>query len=204
MKYALLTLLALGCVACSANNGSDALAQEANTSMSLPPLSGDFVWTADYSQSVLSFEAVHNDETFMGKFESFEAAIRLNPDDLRNASLFAIVDLASVDAGDPDRNGAIPTKEWFNVKAFPKAIFRSDTIAKTDEGYVASGELTIKGLTQMIDLPFTLSVDGNTAKATGQYVLDRRDFALGDGEYTKDETWVKYRVLVNVEITATR
>ena len=204
MKYLLLPLVAFGLVACSGESGQAALAQEANASMSLPPLSGDYVWTPNYSQSTLTFDAVHSGDAFTGEFETFEAAIRLNPDDLSNAAIFAIVDLASADAKDSDRNGALGTKEWFNVKAYPKAVFRSDDVAKTVDGYVASGELSIKGQTQEIDLPFTLNIDGRTAKASGQYVMNRTDFDLGNGEYTKDESWVKYSVTVNVDIVATR
>lgn len=204
MKYLLLPLIAFGLVACSGESGQTALAQEANASMSLPPLSGHYVWTPDYSQSTLTFDAVHNGDEFTGEFETFEAAIRLNPDDLSNASIFAIVDLSSVDAKDSDRSGALGTKEWFNVKAYPKAVFRSDDVTKTQEGYVASGELSIKGQTQEIELPFTLNIDGRTATARGQYVMNRTDFGLGNGEYTKDESWVKYNVTVNVDIVATR
>jgi len=204
MKYFLLPLMACGLIACSAEGGQTALAQEANASMSLPPLSGDYVWTPDYSQSALTFDAVHNGDEFTGEFETFEAAIRLNPDDLSNASIFAIVDLSSADARDSDRNGALRTKEWFNIKAYPKAVFRSDIITKTGDGYIARGDLSIKGQTQEIDLPFTLNIDGRTANASGQYVMNRTDFGLGNGEYTRDESWVKYSVTVNVDIVATR
>ena len=90
------------------------------------------------------------------------------------------------------------------MKNFPTATFVSDTITQSGETYDAEGTLTIKGKANPVTLSFTLAVDGDTAKAEGGFMLDRRDYQLGTGSDFETEEWVKFPVGVNVSITATR
>ena len=39
-------------------------------------------------------------------------------------------------------------KDWFNAKQYPEAKFESQKIEKTADGYVANGNLTLKGTTK--------------------------------------------------------
>ena len=52
---------------------------------------------------------------------------------------------------------------------------------KAGEGYEAVGEMTLKGVTRPLTLPFTLQIDGDTAEAEASFTIDRTRFGVGSG-----------------------
>lgn len=68
--------------------------------------------------------------------------------------------------------------EYFNAENFPTARFTADLIG-TDQGHVARGTLTIRDQSVPVEMPFDLTVDGDSATAQGGLSVDRRDFNVG-------------------------
>ncbi len=179
-------------------------AESASETDELPQLTGDDVWIVDVENSSVTFEGVQEGALFDGRFNRFDAAIRLNPDDPAGAEIHAVIDMASVDAGDTDRNDALPTREWFHTKSFPVARFTSTEVRRAADGnYEAVGSLSMKGATRPVVLPFTLEVTGDTARAVGTIALDRTDYSVGEGEFA-DGKFVDAAVDVTVDVSATR
>ncbi len=159
-------------------------------------------WIVDKAASSLSFSGEQTGEKFTGSFANFDVAINFNPDDLASAKIVATIDLTSADAGDKDRNGALPGKEWFFVKKFPTAKFETTSLShKGGNTYLATGQLTIRGTAKTVHLPFTLDIENGEATMQGQLSLNRRDYNIGTGMW-KDEDWVKHNVDVQLVINA--
>ncbi|KIC08333.1 cytochrome [Leisingera sp. ANG-M1] len=91
--------------------------------------------------------------------------------------------------------------DYFDSANFPTAVFKAD-IEKLAEGYQAAGTLTIKGETVPVTLPFTLDLDGGTAKMAGALTVNRLDF--GVGKSLPDESSLAFAVEVAVELEAKR
>lgn len=209
MKSILLTtglLLMTALSGCSAgsDNAANAETLTAVTS-SLPVLSGDNIWSVDRSLSKLQFIAEHNGDKFTGSFGTFDAAIKLDLDNPEGGEIHAVIDLSSVDAKDDDRNANLPSKAWFDVKSFPLATYSSNDIKSSPNGgYIANGELSLKGMKQPVTLNFSVETTGDTAIASGTARFSRTDFSIGTGSDFETEEWVKFPVEVLVSMTATR
>lgn len=93
------------------------------------------------------------------------------------------------------------TADFLDTATHPAATFTAD-ILPADQGYVAEGTLSLRGVEQPVSLPFTLTITGDTATMQGTATLDRRDFGMG-ATYT-DESSVGFGVVVNVTLTAQR
>jgi polyisoprenoid-binding protein YceI len=91
--------------------------------------------------------------------------------------------------------------EFFDLARFPTATFTAG-IAETGSQLAATGTLSLRGHEVPVTLPFTLAIDGDMARATGQVTLDRRDFGMGPS--FPDETSVAFPVTVDVALTARR
>ena len=65
------------------------------------------------------------------------------------------------------------------------------------------GNLTLRGVTRPLTLPFTLEIDGSVAQAKGRVELSRDAFGVGQGPWATGE-WVALEVGVDIAITATR
>ena len=161
-------------------------------------------WIPDYSQSSVKFRAQQQGVEFIGAFEKFSIDIKLDPNDPSTGSITATIEMSSADAGDRDRNNALPTRDWFSTKKFPTAEFRSQSIIADGEGsFIATGTLSMKGVEKGVTLPFTLAIDGDHARASGVASLNRTDFKVGDGAF-KTGDWVALNVDVLIDIVATR
>ena len=202
----LLPLLALALVACGNPEPTHTSAPTPGVvpDPDRPDLVGEWVWEVDEAASTLAFEGEQNGEAFRGTFSDWEAAVRLDPDNLDDAEIDVRIALASARTGDSERDEALPTRTWFNATAYPHARFRSDTItSESRDAYLARGTLSIRGASRDVALPFTLDTDGTDARARGEVTLDRSDFGVGTGEFESDQ-WIAHPVRVEFDLTATR
>jgi len=159
-------------------------------------------WTVITSESHLRFTATQQGHKFTGEFGEFDTLINFDPEHISDAFVTTTVDIASVSAGDKDRDGALPGKEWFFTKKFPKAVFQSNNFTKTgDTSYEAVGSLSMKGVSQPLTLPFSLNIENGIADMEGQLTLDRTLWEVGSGAWSTDE-WVSTAVIIDVKIKA--
>jgi len=159
-------------------------------------------WQIDVAKSSIHFTAQQAGEAFTGHFNRFTLAIGFDPDAPSEGTIHAEIDLSSVEAGSAERNQALPGQDWFFAEKFPVAIFKSNTIQKTDSGrYEAHGTLTLRGISRTISLPFKFHQTGVTAAVEARASLDRSLFGVGTGVWA-DEKWVKHRVQVDITIMA--
>ncbi|SFS47480.1 Cytochrome b561 [Sulfitobacter marinus] len=91
--------------------------------------------------------------------------------------------------------------DFFNAENFPTATFAAD-ITVTNGEYLADGTLTIKDQSVPVSLPFSLTIDGDTATMQATTTLDRRAFAIGDS--VTDAGTLGFDVAIDIALTATR
>ena len=113
-------------------------------------------------------------------------------------SIAGTVQLDSVNTRDSDRDASLLDKDWFNAKQYPEAKFESQKIEKTADGYVANGNLTLKGTTKPAAMKFTFDGSGATAKFAGSLTINRFDFNVGEG--WNDTSWVSETVSVEIKL----
>jgi polyisoprenoid-binding protein YceI len=161
-------------------------------------------WALDKAKSRLSFASSQSGASFDGEFKTFEAKIQFDPEHLEGSSIGVTVDMASATTGDKQRDTALPDSDWFAVKQFPTARFQSKKIvAKSADAYEAEGTLTIRGVAKPLTLPFRLSIEGSSARATAAASIVRTEFGVGQGDFSTDE-WVDINVVVKIDIIATK
>jgi polyisoprenoid-binding protein YceI len=156
-------------------------------------------WKVLAPKSALAFTGTQMGEKFSGAFTRFDAQISFDPEHPEAAKIAVTVDLASAATGDRQRDGALPDKDWFNVAKTPTATFVATEVLRADKGFVASGDLTLRGVSKKIVLPFTFDIDGRTARARGHVDLLRNEFGVGQGDYASD-AWVAFAVGVDVDL----
>ncbi len=168
----------------------------------MPACAAPQAWTVDHAASRLGFKAAMNGVGFDGVFKRWDAAIAFDPQDLKDSRAVVGVDLSSTVTGDPTRDEALPTDDWFAVKRFPKAVFASRSIGRTGpDRYVAQGDLTIRGARRPATLNFTLHIDHGVAHLDGTAAVDRIGYGVGQGQFKGPET-VAAAVVVVVHLTA--
>jgi len=137
-------------------------------------------WNADTEKSKISFTIKGPFGTVDGTFSGLKSEIQFNDNDPGGSSFTASIDASTVSTGIGLRNRDLRKEEiWFNTDKYPRISFRSTKIEKKGNGFVAHGELTMKGKTQPIEIPFSFSQKDNTGVFKGTFVIKREDFNLG-------------------------
>ena len=185
--------------ASSAQPAASAAAQAKAAEAPEPPVA----WTVSKGSS-LAFSTTWSGQPVGGHFDRWSADILFSPTALDKSHLKVEVDLASVATGDAQRDATLPTEDWFDVPAHPKAVFTASKFRKTGEDrYVADGTLDLRGVKKPVSLPFSLKIDGKTAHAKGSVNLDRTTFGVGQGEWAATDS-IPAAVKVDVQVTADR
>lgn len=161
------------------------------------------VWDINYETSHIRFIGDQAGAEFEGTWETWSATLQFSADDLANSAFDVTVDTASGNTRDADRDSTLRDPEWFDVVNFPEAYFRANAFsASGDGGYVADGQLIIKGAAAPAALTFSVEADGNSRILTGSAALRRLEHGVGTGEW-EDTTWVSDEVRVEVHVEAT-
>jgi cytochrome b561/polyisoprenoid-binding protein YceI len=137
-----------------------------------------------------------------GQFDTWQAEITFDETApvAKMGAVTVTIDTGSLKLGSVSDQAKGP--DFLNTAVNSTATF-SATIKGTDAGgYIASGTLTLAGATVPLDLPFTLTLTGDTATMQGETSLDRRAFGIGP-KYP-DEATVGFAVGINVALTAQR
>jgi len=198
-----LFLLLIGCSAKEEGASNPDVREAENSAQSSTDQAPGFGnWSVDQQRSSIKFSGIQSKKLFEGEFENFQAEIYFDPEKLDTAKIEVVIMTASAKTGDKERDGAMPGADWFHVKQFPEAIFKSEAITKSEDGqYVMAGLLTIRGVSQPVSLPFSLEIKENQAIAKGELTFLRTDFGVGQGNWATDE-WVGLEIGVMINIYA--
>ncbi|MBO9509689.1 YceI family protein [Thalassospira sp. A3_1] len=161
-------------------------------------------WQVKTDDSDIEFAGTQLGADFEGEFNKFTADIVFSPDDLAGSKVSVLIDIASVNTENADRDSQIISADWFDVAQWPTAKFETKSFREIAPGqYEATADLTIRDVTKEVVLPFTLEIEGNEAEAEGTVTIKRTDFGVGQGQWS-DTSQVGDDVTIRIDIDATR
>jgi polyisoprenoid-binding protein YceI len=133
------------------------------------------------SKSEIKFTVKNFGLNTPGTFTGLKGTIQFNPSELSSASFNVSVDVSTVNTGIDMRDNHLKSNEYFDAKQYPTINFVSTGVKADDNGYVMSGQLTIKGVSKNISFPFTAVSQNGGILFTGSFSISRKDFDVGGG-----------------------
>jgi polyisoprenoid-binding protein YceI len=121
-----------------------------------------------------------------GRLHIARGWLRFDADDWSHAATALDIDLASLDMGDADWNQAVLKPALLDAAKARYAHFASTSVERKDDRHgVLHGELTLRGVTRAVDIPFTFNRNARTifglhtvAGFSATAMLDRTDFGM--------------------------
>ncbi len=107
-------------------------------------------WNADPVHSEIGFALDYMAGTFRGTFSQFNAQ-------LVDARLEGAAEVASIQVKDPNLEAHLQSPEFFDVERHPQLTFASDAITVDGNEVTITGEITIRGRTEPVELRGTIS-----------------------------------------------
>ena len=153
------------------------------------------------AQSEIAFQIKQSGVPVDGKFRRFDAQLALDPKSPQTGSVTVSVDTASATLGFAETDVELPRAPWFNAAKFPRATFESNAISALGGGrFQAKGRFELKGTAHDIVVPVTIVQNGPQSTATGEFVVKRLDYKIGENEWTDvslvaDDVRVRFKLV---------
>lgn len=155
-----------------------------SVALALPAGAADY--SIDKTHSSVHFKVTHLVVSKVrGSFNNFQGTIDFNEEDITKSSVSVTIDADSIDTGNEKRDDHLRSADFFDVESFPTLTFKSTEVKKSGDGYVAVGNLTIRGNTHVVSLPF--SINGPITDPWGNHrmgvevepvTIDRQEYGL--------------------------
>ncbi|HEY0867716.1 MAG TPA: YceI family protein [Fimbriimonas sp.] len=155
-------------------------------------------YTIDPMHAGIYFEITHLGlSKVTGRFNKFSGKIVEDDKDLTKSSVEFTAQVDSIDTAVAPRDEHLRTADFFEVAKYPTLSFKSTKVEKSGDRYVVTGDLTIKGKTKSVAIPFThhgpyTMEMGETVTRIGvmaePITLKRSDFGVGSQDKLPDGT----------------
>jgi polyisoprenoid-binding protein YceI len=141
-------------------------------------------WTIDPGHTTVGFVARHMMVSKVrGHFDDFDAEIEIGDDPLQSR-LSAVVQMASIDTGNADRDNHLRTNDFFDIEHYPTMSLRSTGFERSGDDFVMRADLTIRGVTRPVDFDLEFGGanqdpwGGTRAGFTATTTINRKDFGI--------------------------
>jgi polyisoprenoid-binding protein YceI len=166
-------------------------------------------YTLDPTHTRIGFVARHAMVTKVrGSFNEFEGTATVDGDNPANSSVRVTIDAASIDTRNAQRDGHLRSNDFLAMDEYPQITFVSTDVEQVGETtFAVSGDLTIKGVTNRITVPFEFegaSQDpyGNQRIGfDGSVTISRKDYGItwnaaleGGGVLVSDKIVLEFEV----------
>ncbi len=146
-------------------------------------ITGDY--TLDVTHTRLGFSARHAMVTTVrGAFTDFAGTAHVDSQNPSASSVSVTIKAESITSGTPDRDAHLRSADFFDVESFPEIAFVSTQVELVDGVWEITGDLTIKGVTQSVTIPFEQTGSardpfGNLRVGfEGSATINRKDWGL--------------------------
>lgn len=132
-----------------------ALAALALSLAAAPVLAAD-VYTVDKVHSGVNFKVRHLIAKTPGLFSDFDGSMVIDWNDLERSKIEFVIQTASIDTRNPDRDKHLRSADFFDVENHPTITFVAKGFERVGEnGFQVTGDLTMRGVTRTVTLPVT-------------------------------------------------
>lgn len=146
-----------------------------------------------------------------GEFHDYNVNLMFDINDVTKSSVETHIKVASIDTDQERRDNHLRSSDFFDAETYPEIIFKSKRIEKSGDGYIANGDLAMRGVTKEVALPFKIKGPikdprGNTRIGIeANLTVNRQDYGIswsktldGGGLVAGDEV----KIGIQAEFTA--
>lgn len=172
-------------------------------------LSAD-TYTVDSTHSEVSFRIRHFVSQTPGKFSDYAATFELDPKNLESSKVDFVIQAASIDTDNDDRDKHLRSEDFFWVETHPTLSFRSSKIRNVGgDRFEVTGTMSIRGVEKVITVPVEFlgfikdPWGGERAGFESTFTINRKDYgiewnkALDAGGFVLGE---EVKVTLNLEL----
>ncbi len=156
---------------------------------------------ADATQSTVSATLHRAESPLAGQFTKFDAQIAFDPAAPKRARALVTVDTRSFDLGDRDANRRALDHDWLDAEQYPEARFVSTSVVPAGgDKYSMTGRLTLRGRTQDVVVPISVSQAGAMRVFDGSLPVHRLRFGIGRSAPASEVAGVADDIVIHMHL----
>lgn len=190
---------------------SSALTSTPAVSQSRGPMGAAERFEIDSAHAFVYFTIAHFSGKARGSFREVAGTIHYDESDISKSSVEVVIKTASVNTNNERRDTHLRSADFFEAEKYPDMTFKSRRISRQGKGFLAVGDLTIKGVTKEVTMPFNLTGPIKDPLPTGvkrlmvgaSLTIDRREFGITWSRLTDtNELFVGNEVVIDINVEA--
>jgi polyisoprenoid-binding protein YceI len=133
-----------------------------------------------------------------GSFGGFAGTLAFDPANPATGKLTATVETNTLSTGIGLRDNHLKKEDYFDVAKHPRITLTSVSVEKkTGNAYTGIFDLTLKGTTRRVTVPFTFTQTGKAGHFVGQFTINRLDYKVG-----KSNMFLSDNLTVSLDVQA--
>jgi polyisoprenoid-binding protein YceI len=161
-------------------------------------------WLVDRVHSTVGFSVEYMAGTFTGTFSDFDVSVA-------DGVLEGKAKVASVQVKDPNLEAHLQTPDFFDAERYPELAFVSRSIVRSGDELTITGDVTIKGHTEPVELTATITepiadpYGGTRYGMKLRTTIDRRAFGVSwNNPLPSGEPALSNDVVLSADLQLTR
>ncbi|MES2266458.1 MAG: YceI family protein [Bacteroidota bacterium] len=148
----------------------------------------------------ISFELKNLGIKTGGVIGGVQGNINFDPAKLATSRIEATADVNTINTDNDMRDEHLKKPDYFDVEKYPKMSLSSVSFKKNNgNNFIGQFNLTIKGITKLVDVPFTYAATSTANLFKGSFKINRKDFKIGGNSMTMSDD-----VTINFEAEAAK
>ena len=136
------------------------------------------------NRSTIKFTIKNFGINVSGTIKGLTGTIHFEPDNIQSTAFNVRLDASTINTDNNTRDNHLKKEEYLNIKKYQYISFSSTQVKITGDGkYLLQGNITIKGVTKPITIPFSVINQNDDLLFTGDVNLNRRDFKVGGNSF---------------------
>lgn len=135
-----------------------------------------------------------------GGFANFEGRVTVVDNNPDKSYVDVTVDINSIFSESNILTGVLKKEMFFDAANNPQAKFESTKIEPTADGYMVTGNFTMRGVTKGIQFPAKIERQGKNVYVESEFKINRKDWNIGYDSY--EDAIVLEEVVVSFKMLA--
>ena len=169
-------------------------------------------WEIDPINSQIAFSVRHMMVTTVrGRFNVVSGHVHIDEEHPANSMVDAVVDAASIDTHNEQRDAHLRSPDFFDVATYPTITFKSTKIEHVSgQDYKVTGDFTMHGVTKSVTFEADYQGQSNMmgvqrAGLTAKTKINRKDFNLAWGSAIEaGQVAVSEMVTIDIDLEVTQ
>ncbi len=149
------------------------------------------------SNSKVEFVGTKPGGKHTGGFAKLDGKAVVEGTDAASLKLDVTIETDSLYSDNEGLTKHLKAPDFFSVKDYPKATFKSTKVEKTAAGYAVTGDLTLLGKTKSVTMPAAVTSTADSFTLKSEFKINRTDWGMTFGKGKVDD-----EVALKISVTA--